>query len=216
MTFLEIVNEVLIRLRENTVADVNTNNYSKLIGVFVNDAKRSVEDAWTWDVLYTTIPVVTAAGTTDYVVTGSGLRHKDATVNNVTSGHQFPLQAVPYTWIQNQLQLTTTTPNQPGYYSWNGNNGTDSKIAVYPTPNGTYTLNVNLCVPQLPLVNNTDTLLVQSEPVILGAYARALVERGEDGGLASSEAYGLFRSVLSDQISIEMSRDDSMTTWSVV
>jgi hypothetical protein len=33
-----------------------------------------------------------------------------------------------------------------------------------------------------------------------------LVERGEDGGLTSSEAYNLYRSMLSDYISLEATR----------
>jgi hypothetical protein len=33
-----------------------------------------------------------------------------------------------------------------------------------------------------------------------------LVERGEDGGLSSSEAYTLFRSMLSDYIDLESNR----------
>jgi hypothetical protein len=45
-----------------------------------------------------------------------------------------------------------------------------------------------------------DTLVVQN------AYARALVERGEDGGLNSSEAYQLYRGMLSDQIALEGTR----------
>ena len=40
MTYLQLVNSVLRRLRENEVDSVNQNNYSKLIGEFVNDAKR--------------------------------------------------------------------------------------------------------------------------------------------------------------------------------
>ena len=38
------------------------------------------------------------------------------------------------------------------------------------------------------------------------AYARALVERGEDGGLTSSEAYNLYRSMLADYIALEATR----------
>jgi hypothetical protein len=38
------------------------------------------------------------------------------------------------------------------------------------------------------------------------AYARALVERGEDGGLSSSEAYLLYKSMLSDYIALEGTR----------
>jgi hypothetical protein len=42
--------------------------------------------------------------------------------------------------------------------------------------------------------------------VAQNAYARALVERGEDGGLSSSEAYQLYKSMLSDYIALEGTR----------
>jgi len=49
-------------------------------------------------------------------------------------------------------------------------------------------------------------MLVPKEPVILLAKAMALVERGEDGGLSSSEAYALYKSMLSDYIALEGTR----------
>jgi len=42
MTYLDIVNKVLIRLREDEVSAVSQTAYSKLIGEFVNDALRQV------------------------------------------------------------------------------------------------------------------------------------------------------------------------------
>ena len=42
MTYLELVNNVLRRLREREVPTVTANTYSKLIAVLVNDAKREV------------------------------------------------------------------------------------------------------------------------------------------------------------------------------
>jgi hypothetical protein len=42
--------------------------------------------------------------------------------------------------------------------------------------------------------------------VVQNAYARALVERGEDGGMSSSEAYQLYRLMLSDYIALEATR----------
>ena len=48
MTYLEAVNKVLRRLRENTVSSVDETIYSRLIGEFVNDANHMVEDAWDW------------------------------------------------------------------------------------------------------------------------------------------------------------------------
>ena len=42
MTYLNLVNNVLRRMREEEVASVSSNTYSKMVGDFVNDAKRAV------------------------------------------------------------------------------------------------------------------------------------------------------------------------------
>ena len=39
-TYLQLVNDVLTRLRETTVANVSDSDYSALVGKLVNDAKR--------------------------------------------------------------------------------------------------------------------------------------------------------------------------------
>src|SRR5574343_140787 len=213
-TYLTLVNDVLARLRESSVSTVTETAYSTLIGKFVNDAKRQVEDAWNWDALADTLTVTTSAGTSTYVVTGSGLRHKDPTVNDTTNKVQ--LSNVPIQWIIDQQQLSTIQNAGPSYFAWNGNNGTDSKMEFYPTPNATLTIKVNLYVPQDDLSADGDVILTPWRTVALGAYARALVERGEDGGLSSSEAYGLFKSSLSDEVALESSRFVEYGTWVAV
>ena len=55
MTYLDVVNNVLRRKREEEVASVSSNTYSKMVGDFVNDAKRTVEDSWDWSALRTTL-----------------------------------------------------------------------------------------------------------------------------------------------------------------
>mgnify|MGYP003349276248 FL=1 len=70
-------------------------------------------------------------------------------------------------------------------------------------------------MPQVELSNNADILKVPHEPVIFLAYARALAERGEDGGLASSEAAALYRQSLADAIALESGRysEESQFYW---
>jgi hypothetical protein len=51
MTYLDLVNNVLRRLRETEVASVQSTAYSKLIGDIVNDAKDLVENSWDWSAL---------------------------------------------------------------------------------------------------------------------------------------------------------------------
>ena len=210
-TFLEATNDVLTRLRESNVTSVTQTTYSTLIGKFVNDAKKQVEDAWNWDALSQTLTLTMTPGTTTYVLTGSGLRHKQTTVNNTTN--RSPVANVPIQWIIDQQQLSNVGTGQPTYYAWNGTNGTDSKVEVWPTPDAATILKFNLYVTQADLSADGDVILVPSDPVCLGAYARALVERGEDGGLSSSEAYGLYKGSIADKIAIESSRFIENECW---
>lgn len=216
MTYLELVNSVLRRLRENTVATVSQSAYSQLVGMYINDTKRQVEDAWNWDALDDSLTVSVTAGVTVYVVTGSGLRPKDVKVNNATSTSQSTVRNRPSRWITDQQQLGTVSAGSPYCFAWVGNDGTDSKIEIFPTPDSSYTLKVNGSFPPASLSADADVLTAPSEPVIAGAFARALVERGEDGGLSSSEAYSVFKSVLSDYIALESTHSDSNDCWVAV
>jgi hypothetical protein len=85
MTYLELVNDVLVRLRETAVSTVSETSYSTLIGKFVNDAKRQIEDAYAWNVLGTTITLSTTSGTYSYALTGAGQKFQVIDVINATS-----------------------------------------------------------------------------------------------------------------------------------
>jgi len=97
--------------------------------------------------------------------------------------------------------------NLPMYYTVQGvdTNG-DLKVKFWPVPDGVYSIRFSLIVPENDMSSDSDTTLLAKEPIILGAYARALVERGEDGGLNSSEAYALFKASMSDLIALELAR----------
>ena len=69
MNYLELVNNVLVRLREAEVTAPTDTPYSKLISTFVNDAKRFVEDSFQWNVLTETLTVTTAPDLFNYVLT---------------------------------------------------------------------------------------------------------------------------------------------------
>ena len=55
MTYLNIMNNVLRRLREEEVNSVNDSTFSKMAGDFINDAKTVVEQAADWSALRETI-----------------------------------------------------------------------------------------------------------------------------------------------------------------
>lgn len=205
MTYLELINDVLIRLREPTVTSNAQNAYSTLIGRFVNDAKRQVEDAFGWNVLGTTVTITTVAATYIYSMTGAGQKFQVQDVINTTSN--IPLQNISFVEMNRYQNLVPTTNGIPQYYSFDGvdNNG-DTKVVLYPRPDGVYSVPFSLVVPQAKLAADATSVLVPDFLVVQNAYARALVERGEDGGLSSSEAYQLYRGMLSDQIALEGTR----------
>jgi hypothetical protein len=61
-------------------------------------------------------------------------------------------------------------------------------------------------VPQATLSSDSTICLVPDVLVAQNAYSRALVERGEDGSMNSSEAFLLYKSMLSDYIALEGTR----------
>jgi hypothetical protein len=196
---------VLIRLRETTVATSNQTTYSTLIGKFVNDAKRQVEDAYGWNVLGQTVTIPTVAGTYVYSMTGAGQKFQVMDAINITSN--VGLRNISFVEMNRFQNFVPAISGIPEYYSFDGVDGNgDTKVVLYARPDNVYSLAFSLTVPQATLTSDSTSVLVPDVLVAQNAYARALVERGEDGGLASSEAYQLYRSMLSDYIALEGTR----------
>jgi len=205
MTYLELVNDILIRLRETTVSTVTETSYSTLIGKFVNDAKRQIEDAFSWNVLGTTITVTTASSTASYALTGAGQKFQVMDVINTTSN--VGLINISFVDMNRKLNFTPLVNSIPTEFAFDGVNASyDTKVNLFPIPDGVYTIKFALTVPQATLASDATVVLVPDVLVVQNAYSRALIERGEDGGLTSSEAYILYKAMLSDYIALESTR----------
>jgi hypothetical protein len=205
MTYLQLINNVLIRLRETQVSTNNETTYSTLIGLFVNDAKRQIEDAFSWNVLGQTVTITTVAATYIYSMTGAGQKFQVQDAINTTSN--IGLQNISFVEMNRYQNLVPTTNGIPQYYAFDGVDGNgDTKVVLYPRPDGVFNIPFSVTVPQATLASDGTSVLVPDTLVVQNAYARALVERGEDGGLSSSEAYQLYRAMLSDQIALEGTR----------
>lgn len=211
-TYLDVVNNVLRRLREPVVSSVNDTDYSAMIGVFVNDAKRDVEDAYDWNALSNTLSAITTAGVFNYVLVGSQTRFRVMDVLN--ESEQVFMNYAPSHWMNQQFLLTNPDNSAPMYYNFNGvdSNG-DTQVDIYPIPDTAYTLRFNLIVPQPDLVNDTDRVLVPDHLVAMLAYSKAIAERGEDAGVQSSEAYLQYRLALADAVAIERNHYAEEMEW---
>ena len=202
MTYLELVNGVLRRLREDQVSAVDQNPYSLLMGDLVNDAKRIVEDAWDWSALRTTLTISTTADIFNYVLVGSGNRIKIIDVINDTSNWFMTYKDTH--WMDNAFLNQTPPKSSPTFYNFNGvdSNG-DTQVDLYPIPNAVYTIRVN-CVQRNPdLSADTDNLLIPHMPVLHMALALAARERGETGGRSAGELLSFAQNYLSDAIALD-------------
>lgn len=205
MTYLQLVNKVLIRLREDTVASVSQDTYSRLIGEFVNDAKQFVEDAWDWSALRNTLTVTTSSGTFNYNLTGSGNRIEILDVINDTSNNFMTYRTQH--WFNNTFLNNDPISGAPSYYTFNGvNSAGDTAVDIYPIPDGVYALRFNSILRTAELSNDTDAVNIPNLPIVLLATAFAARERGETGGTSATELFTIADKALAEAIALDTSK----------
>ena len=216
MTYVELVNKVLLRLRESSVSTVqgtgNSNTYARLIGEFINEAKAQVEAAWDWSGLRSTLTATTTSGVFNYELQGSRNNFKVLDVINDTTN--IFMEYKDSQWFDQQFLLTEPQTGAPYFYNFNGvSSDGDTLVDIYPVPDAAYTLRFNVTLRNQPLSADADELVIPSRPVILLATAMAIEERGEDGGQQSMNAYAAAKSALADEIALDAARHVEDTIW---
>ena len=219
MTYRELINEVLIRLRETTIASdwsgaINdstvVSDYHKVIGALINDSKRSIESYHDWMALRDTVTFNTVVGTKNYNL-GAGQEFKVLDVINQTTGNQLVQVSKAYL---NRERFPTDSTGEPHYYGFNGVDASNNlKIDLSPVPSTVQSISFDIASYQDSLTTASSVLKIPSKPVILGAFARALAERGEDGGTQSSLAAQEAASSISQSILIDSGNTQFETDW---
>jgi len=220
MTYLEIINEVLSRLREDTVSSSTESTYSQLIGRFVKQAYIECANAYEWPQLDETVDTAISASDTSFTITsgdsGEGV-YKIHSVYDVTN--EYWLREKAYKYIRDRLSVDADQ-SEPIFYAYGGEtaDGTTT-IHFYPTNNATRTLRVSFN--RKPNLKNTydDSTYIKLPdlPIILRAHALAISERGEDGGANYSEIDLQANMALGDAISLyESNNDYTNSSWYVV
>jgi hypothetical protein len=212
MTYIEIVNNVLRRMREDEVESVNDTTYSKMVGDFVNDAKTVVESAWDWSALRTTLTVTTQENVFNYTLVGSGNSIKELNVLNDTSNHVMDYR--PANWFDQRFLFDGPTTGVPQFYTYNGvDDNNDTQIDIYPKPDGEYILRFNCTLRNPQLVNDTDKIQIPNLPIIHLAVALLARERGETGGTSTAEYFQIADQFLSDAIALDAQRHPEETIF---
>jgi hypothetical protein len=221
MTYLNLINNVLRRLREDEVSSVNSNTYSKMVGDFVNDAKTIVEQAADWSALRTRESAfVTTADDNIYSLSGSGNDIKVMSVYNTSSKKEMSYQTKEWfnneNYVKNSLLISSEGGliGSPDYYTFDGvdSNG-DTQVRLYPMPDDAYNIRFVMVRRQADLSLNNDTLLIPAKPVIHLAVAFLARERGETGGTSAAEYFSIADKYLSDAIAFDAAKHPEETVF---
>lgn len=215
MTYLNLVNAVLRRLREDEVTTVGESDYSKLIGDFVNDAIKNVESAFNWSVLRTTEDITTTDGTSVYSLSGFGSTSQIDDVIDDTNNRVLVHQT--YRWMRENTLTVPVPTGEPVYYAIadvdaNG----DAQLRFYPTPNDVFSIKVYGTKRNIVLSDDADSTLLPSQPIIQFAFAYALRERGETGGQSAAEQLIFAQEDLRNAVSLDAGLHADELVWNYV
>ena len=223
-TFLQLVNKVLINLRESTVTTINV-SYTQLVAAFINQAKEKVEDAWTWRAL--TIPATwtTVASQSSYILSNTASpvvtvtraltdraclsRASDSTAQVFATSAPIIVKLAEFAYedlIAEQRQLSPIVNQIPYGFAYSVPAGAPTILLARPT-DGAYAMEARFVVPQDELVNDTDVLIVPWRPVVSLATSLAMQERGEELGTSADLYLGLFADELTRAVSADREND---------
>ncbi len=212
MTYLELVNNVLRRMREDTVSTIYENQQSTVVADLINDAKRQVEESHDWTVLGTDYTFSTAAADKNYVLTGTQNRATVVDVRDLTSGGF--LKYVPSVWIrQNEM---TNNPGQanPTKWSYDGVDASgDTQIELWPVPDGIYSMSIRLVQRTADLTADGSTTQLPHMPIIHMAHWLAAAERGDVDSSDLQSLSAMAQKSLNDAIQYDMARQPENNVW---
>lgn len=210
MTYLELVNGVLTRLREPMTTTVlrKEEPVVNLAKDFVNDAKRQVEAAHRWNATRNVWVVETSPGQASYVLPES------------SGGCTIEAVATPKGRIY-QYDITRVIPDQgtgrPYKFAVDGtDNDGNISIRFSPIPDAKYAVDV-LGWKSLPdLKNDGDELRLPDQPVLYYALALAARERGEVGGQTAQELFSMAQQYIRDAIALDATLSPTEQMWVAV
>lgn len=220
LTFLQIVNRVLERLRETSVANYNSTDYSTMIAGIVNTVKSEIESSWQWHAMRETFSVATQNNVAQYALTGAGMAAKVIDAWNTTTGQE--LDKGTYAGFNRKFFGVGSSAVQTGspteYLQAGLDSNHDPVVDVWPIPVTGHldTLKFNCYVPQDDLAANGTIPLVPQNVLIEETIARALNERGDETAPkpAPGETF-IMQDLLDTAIAADRGYDESEVDWQV-
>ena len=211
MTYLNLVNNVLMRLREPNISSVSENKdpVVNIVKMLVNDAKRYVESAHQWNATRYLWRFGTEKNKASYVLDGT----KDGA--RIT-GLQIYYHHIDQ-WDLKAIINGGPRFGEPHRYAWEGTDDEGNiMLRLDPIPVDVYAVEV-LGWRNLPdLQYDSDFIRIPSQPVLYYALALSARERGEVGGQTAQELFGMADKYISDAIALDATLSPTEFTWEAV
>ena len=240
MKYLEMVNEVLVRMREDeitSVTDENNEPQQKLVCKFVNDARAFVDKSHTWNIQRKVWTIDLAKGIPAYTLFDSS--ESGAAYTCRWAGKGGNLREANARWISQQKQSYGT----PQFYSPGYVSNHELQVRVWPVPEDENEQAGDVSEYNIAeyneaeysgsrIASNLTTLVLEGfkgfgrlskdderielpiDPVMYYALAYASRERGEVGGQTSGELFALGKQYLSDAIAWDVNNAPLEYLWS--
>jgi hypothetical protein len=217
LTWLQIINRVLERLREGSVSTYNETTYSTFLSSLANQVKSEIESAYPWNALRDTFSVTAVNGTTNYVLTNSGANATIIDGWNTTVPQKLT-RGTNADFNAKFFGTTTVAAGPVEQYLPAGVDDTfDLRIDVWPNPSSTNTIKFNVMVPQADIAAGATVPLCPQDVLIEETIARARVERGdEDAPRPQPGETFILKDILQSAISREAGHDgNELLDWQV-
>lgn len=212
-TKLQIINEVLERLRESTVATSSSTLYAKFLSGVLNSVKTEIEQSWAWLNLRDTYNITTTNNVNSYALTSSGQYAQILDMWNTTTKRK--MKRSNYDDMNRKFfGAQTVDTGSPTHYLPSGHDSNyDLTIDIWPIPVTTNTLKVNVYAPQADPTTDSTVVIVPGQILIEGMLAYALAERGDDNGLAAQAQQQYYRALLAGAVATEGGHDPTEQDW---
>ena len=209
MTYLDLLNRVLRRLREPQITSISGEK-ALFYGQLVNEVKSDIENAGPWFALRQNVTGTMTAHADAFTLAGTNQRSyvlfesADFSQAFVTTVDR-EVRMREVTWEQMDSFHVLNPDSAEGVPTTYAYRKSTAGIAVrvFPTPDLAYTYRFNCVIPQNDLSDPTDVLLIPYEPVWRESVVRAMEERGEEfnGSLEAARAKAdeaLIQAILDD------------------
>lgn len=215
-TKLQIINAVLPRMREATVATSSSTTYAALVSTVLNSVKTEIEFAWQWRQLRDTYNVTVVPGTTSYSLTGSGQFGQIIDAWNTTTN--LPLDRGTTAGFNEKFfgQATVQRGDVTEYNPVGLDASYDVQIDTWPNVTRSNALKVNVYTPAADPATDATVILIPNQVLIEGIIANLIAERGDDNGTAVQAQMQLYQRMLADAIASDAGHDPSESDWCAV